>query len=519
VIYRFDHPHQGDPGTIAERVGGKGASLWAMSTQMHLPTPPGFTIGCDYCERYEREGLADDLLAGVETELAALGSQLGRYLGDRERPLLLAVRSGAPVSMPGMMETVLNVGLTPDTLDGLAAMTGSRNFALDSYQRFLSMYASCVLDMRPAEVHAAPTDGAALEASVATLQAQVEARIGAAALRDPQHLLRETIGAVFRSRNSAPARAYRAREGLPESMGTSVTVQAMVFGNLDADSGTGVVFTRDPSTGENRLSGDWMAQAQGEDVVAGIRATRPIEELQTAMPRVWQELKQHADTLEHYYRDMVDIEFTVERGRLWILQARVGKRSPGAAARIAVELAEEGSYGVNREEALARVPAHLLDRQGTALDEHPHPPLTQGLPASPGAASGKVVLCPDAAIDAAEAGEDVILVRRETSPADIHGMSAAVGVLTTLGGLMSHAAVVARDWGLPAVVGAEGITLEADGFRTGDAFIRSGELISIDGASGAVYRGALPARTQSNHYIDTLRRWASEAASRSSAGA
>lgn len=510
MIYRFDHAHEGNLAAIAERVGGKGASLWAMTTRMGLPTPPGFTIGCDYCPRYEREGLAADLLSDIDGELARLGDRLGRHFGDRERPLLLAVRSGAPVSMPGMMETVLNVGVTPNTIDGLAAMTGSRCFALDSYQRFLSMFASCVLGITPADVHAAPTDLEALERSAAALEEQVSAAIGAEALRDPHYLLRETIGAVFRSRHSAPARAYRAREGLPQDMGTAVTVQSMVFGNLDSDSGTGVMFTRDPSTGENRPCGDWMTQAQGEDVVAGIRATRPIEELAAAMPAVWEALCGHASTLEHYYRDMVDIEFTVERGELWILQARVGKRSPAAAARIAVELAEEGSYGVDRREALARVPVALL-RGDTALDEHPEPPLTRGLPASPGAASGRVVLCPDAAIDAAEAGDPVILVRRETSPADVHGMSAAAGVLTTLGGLMSHAAVVARDWGLPAVVGAEAIRIEDNGFRIGEHFVASGETISIDGASGAVYRGALPARSRDSHYVETLRSWAQEA--------
>ena len=420
--------------------------------------------------------------------------------------------------MPGMMETVLNVGVTPDTLDGLAAMTGSRCFALDAYQRFLSMFAGCVLDIKPADVHAAPTDLEALERSATALELQVTAAIGAAALRDPHYLLRETIGAVFRSRHSAPARAYRAREGLPDDLGTAVTVQSMVFGNLDADSGTGVMFTRDPSTGENRPCGDWMARAQGEDVVAGIRATRPIDELATAMPAVWEDLCRHAATLEHYYRDMVDIEFTVERGELWILQARVGKRSAAAAARIAVELAEEGSYGVDRGEAVARVPASLL-KGDTALDEHPEPPLTRGLPASPGAASGRVVLCPDAAIDAAEAGDDVILVRRETSPADVHGMSAAAGVLTTLGGLMSHAAVVARDWGLPAVVGAEAIRIDGHGFHVGGQFVAAGETVSIDGASGAVYRGALPSHRRGSEYVETLRSWAREESAAAGSGA
>lgn len=508
MIYRFDHPHEGSLADITARVGGKGASLWAMSSQMQLPTPPGFTIGCDYSARFDQEGLSDSLLATIVEEIGRLEAQLGRRFGDPNAPLLLAVRSGAAVSMPGMMETVLNVGLTPDTLEGLATLTGSRCFALDSYQRFLSMYHACVLGEVPPDTHARPDDERALQNSVTVLEAAVGERIGAEALRDPMHLLRETIAAVFRSRHSAPAKAYRQREGLPEELGTSVTVQSMVFGNLDELSGTGVVFSRDPSTGENVLTGDWMRRAQGEDVVAGIRATRPITELAEEMPAVYRELQEHALRLEAWYRDMVDIEFTVEHDRLWILQARTGKRSAAAAARIAVELSESGEFGVDRREAVRRVPEEVLNgARSTRQSRSEAEPLLVALPASPGAATGKIVLTPDAAIDAAEAGEDVILVRRETSPADIHGMSAACGILTTLGGLMSHAAVVARDWGLPAVVGATQIRIEAGGLYIDDLFIAEGELISIDGASGAVYRGATQTESQVDPYLERIRDW------------
>ena len=510
MIYRLDHPHEGDLAAVVQRVGGKGASLWAMTTRLGLPTPPGFTIGCDYSETFDEAGLTDELVTRIDKELAWLGERLGRRYGDPEAPLLLSVRSGAPVSMPGMMETILNVGLTPEAVSGLARYTGSEAFALDSWQRFLSMYANSVLDAQPPETHASPSDPAALHAAALELEAFVTGQIGEQALADPRGLLLESIRAVFRSRHSAPARAYRRREGLPEDMGTAVTVQAMVFGNLDERSGTGVVFSRDPSTGERALTGDWMQQAQGEDVVAGVKATRPIDELAEAMPEVHRELASVSDALEHFYQDMVDIEFTVERGKLWVLQARVGKRSAAAAVRIAVELAEDPGFSITRDEAVARIPSGILSGErplarGATGGER----IATGLPASPGTASGRVVMTPE---DAVETGEDadVILVRRETSPSDVHGMSAAKGVLTSLGGLMSHAAVVARDWGLPAVVGAEDLQIDAGGFEVDGHRVDAGDIISIDGSSGHVYLGEVGTRAGTDPNLATLREWAQD---------
>jgi len=508
VIYPFDHAHQGSVAEVAGIVGGKGASLWAMTAKLGLPTPPGFTIGCAYQQQFDRDGLTPALLAGVEAELARLGRALGRGFGEPRAPLLVAVRSGAPVSMPGMMETVLNVGLTPATVEGLAAQTGDRAFALDAYRRFLAMFASSVLGGDVPETHPAADDVAALEEAVAVLSRYIGRRLGAAVLADPRALLEHAIAAVFRSRDSAPARAYREREGLPADLGTSVTVQAMVFGNVDRASGTGVVFSRDPSTGVPVLTGDWMRRAQGEDVVAGIKATRPVAELREAIPGVYEQLEDVAARLELYYQDMVDIEFTVESGRLWVLQARIGKRSAAAAARIAVDLARDERFAVDEATAVAQVPEVVLrGGRGPSVSTGGEP-VGSGLPASPGTATGRVVMTPEEAVAAAEAGEAVILVRRETSPADVHGMAVARGVLTGLGGLMSHAAVVARDWGLPAVVGVEALVLQADGFAIGGRRVRAGDTISIDGSSGNIFVGAVGTEEGQDDYLETLRAWA-----------
>ncbi|GAB5413500.1 MAG: hypothetical protein Cons2KO_11030 [Congregibacter sp.] len=516
MIYPFDHAHNATVEQITQRVGGKGASLWAMTTQLQLPTPPGFTIGCDYSAIFDREGITQALAQQIDTHLQRLELALGRTLGGTGTPLLLSVRSGAPVSMPGMMETVLNVGLTADNLSGLAAASGSPIFALDSYARFLGMYCSCVLHADvPTELKAGRPDAGEsdLEQRIATLREIAESHGAGDDLANPRRLLLNTIGAVFRSRHSAPARAYIEREGLVSDLGTSVTVQAMVFGNMDVSSGTGVVFSRDPSTGVNELTGDWLPQAQGEDVVAGLRATRTIEDLASEFPSIYRELGEHAARLENWYQDMVDIEFTIEQGRLWILQARRGKRSLKAAARIAVELAENGTFGTTRASAVQRVGKETIlnaARESTAGGQV----FTAGIGASPGTATGRVAMTSEAAIELAEEDEPVILVRRETSPSDIHGMSAATGILTSLGGLMSHAAVVARDWNLPAVVGAADIDIDLDknGFRVGGHFVAAGETLSIDGASGSVYLGDVSRTTQQDPYIEKLREWASEPA-------
>lgn len=521
MIFRFDHPHEGNKEQVAQLVGGKGASLWAMQTLLNLPTPPGFTIGCDYSREFDQVGLTESLKRQVKQHVNEIEAVLRRGFGDPKKPLLLAVRSGAPVSMPGMMDTVLNLGVTPNTVAGLEAVSGSRQFALDTFYRFLKMYKQHVVEpvngavpggsprSDGSGVQAHDPDDCDLEKVIAHMQAEIEALLGPEALHDPYRLLHETIAAVFRSRHSDAARTYRKLEGLPESLGTSVTVQAMVFGNMGENSGTGVVFSRNPKNGVKELTGDWMNDSQGEDVVAGIGETEPVQCMRTTMPSVFSQLEDHVAALEAYYRDMVDIEFTVERGKLWILQARVGKRSPAATSRIAVELVEAGSFGVDRKEALRRVPGQLFVRaaaqQGT-FDSY----LTEAIGASPGVATGAIVFTSEDAVEAAEQGKDVILVRRETSPADVHGMAAAVGILTTLGGLMSHAAVVARDWALPAVVGATELDILEDGLHVGEDHIRAGEIISIDGTTGRVVRGEVDTRDSSDPYLETLRQWAEE---------
>ena len=508
MIYRFDHAHAGTIDDVARIVGGKGASLWAMTAQLGLPTPPGFTIGCAYQRRFQSEGLSPELLAGVDSELHRLGETLGRGFGDPGAPLLVAVRSGAPVSMPGMMDTILNVGLTPETVEGLALQSGDRAFALDAYQRFLAMFAGSVIGGAAPATHPEATDEAALENAVATLSRHIANHLGAGILADSRALLQETIAAVLRSSDSAPARTYREREGLPEDLGTAVTVQAMVFGNMDAASGTGVVFSRDPSTGAPGLTGDWMRRAQGEDVVAGNKATRPVSELSEATPGVRGQLEDVAKRLELFYQDMVDIEFTVESGRLWVLQARAGKRSAAAAARIAVDLARDERFAVDEATAVARIPQDVLRGERALSISSSGEAIGSGLGAAPGAASGRVVMTPEAAVELAEDGEPVILVRRETSPADVHGMAVARGVLTGLGGLMSHAAVVARDWGLPAVVGAEALSPREDGFDLGDCRVKTGDTISIDGSSGEIFLGAIGTQTRTDDCLETLRAWA-----------
>ena len=513
MLYRFDCEHAGTLADVASLVGGKGASLWTMTRELGLSTPPGFTIGCDYNAVYDHEGLTAEILAAIDLELESLHHTLGRGFGNPADPLLVAVRSGAAVSMPGMMETILNVGLTPETVEGLAVQSGNRAFALDSYRRFLEMFARAVLGQEVPHRSVDLADVDALQAATDEVYAQVAAAVGEAVLGDAKTLLHMAIGAVFKSRDSETARAYRQREGLPEDMGTAVTVQAMVFGNFDARSGTGVLFSRNPSTGEPELTGDWMAQAQGEDVVAGVAATRPIHELADVIPAAYEELAQVSRLLEHHYQDMVDVEFTVERGRLWVLQARVGKRSPAAGLRIAVELAEDADFDVDRAQALARVDPELLSgKRSLAEQVIDGKAIATGLPASPGTATGAVVLSSESAVEAVEADEqaELVLVRRETSPADVHGMSVARGVLTTLGGLMSHAAVVARGWGLPAVVGAETIELDEAGFTVGGVRVEAGERISIDGASGVVYLGDITSGREHDPFLETLRAWARE---------
>ncbi|QMW23525.1 PEP/pyruvate-binding domain-containing protein [Sandaracinobacteroides saxicola] len=452
MIYGFDHPHA-DRETATRLVGGKGASLWAM-TRLGLPVPPGFTIGIG----------AQPAAAEVDAALARLEAAVGRGLADAAAPLLLSVRSGAVQSMPGMMDTVLNLGLTP------AMVAAGGAFERAAWARFVSGMGD----------------------------------VEAAVLAEPRRALAAAIHAVQASWHSERARAYRAHAGLGDGGGTAVTVQAMVFGNRDARSATGVAFSRCPTTGALGPRGDVLFEAQGEEVVNGSRATLPLAALSERLPAVAAELLAAIRMLEVHYRDLVDVEFTIESGKLWVLQARTGKRSAAAAARIAVELTEDAEIGLARAEALARVPAEARPRLTRAAGVAP---LAVGLAASPGLASGRIAMSCDAAIELAEGGEAVILVRAETSPEDVHGMGVSAGILTTLGGPMSHAALVAREWGLPAVVGATGVGLTGEGVRMGGRLFAPGEVISVDGSTGEVFAGVVAGEVIEDPWSATLRGW------------
>jgi pyruvate, orthophosphate dikinase len=477
----LDAPPAVPPDELQRLVGGKGASLMTMANELQLPVPPGFTITSEACNAYLRgqwpAGLDDELRAQMER----LEDRVGRRFGDPSDPLLVSVRSGAAVSMPGMMDTVLNLGLNKATAGGLAAVTDDRDFANDCLRRFRKGYREVTGDPEVPD--------------------------------DPWLQLHAAIEAVFRSWNSERARTYRRHERIRDDLGTAATVQAMVFGNRGADSGTGVLFTRNPSTGEPTLYGDVMFDAQGEDVVAGGHAPQPLAVLDERLPQVASELRRHADLLERHYADLCDIEFTIEQGRLWLLQVRVGKRSPQAALRIAVEMAKDETFPCSREEAVRRVARQLADppRIFVRTDDHAAP-ITTGLPASPGVATGTIVTSSEAAEIAAAAGQAVILVRTETSPEDVRGMAQAAGVLTARGGLTSHAAVVARGWGIPAVVGAAGVrpadqTVVIDGRP-----MSVGDQITIDGSTGAVYAGRLEGRWEVAPDTATLLDWAAELA-------
>ena len=469
-------------GTLAETkalVGGKAANLGVMSRELGLPVPPGFVLTTATCRAFLAGGWPAGLDEELEARMAAVEAAVGRCFGDPADPLLVSVRSGAPISMPGMMDTILDLGLNDATTDGLATVSGSEAFARSCRERFDASFRSIV------GVSDVPVD--------------------------PWVQLRLAIEAVFRSWNSDRARAYREKEGIPDDLGTAVTVQAMVFGNRGATSATGVLFTRNPATGESTLFGDVMFDAQGEDVVAGTHRTEPITVLDVRMPKVAAELRDAATRLERHYADLCDIEFTIEEGRLWMLQVRVGKRSPQAALRIALDMAEDETFPVSRAVAVERV-APLLAHPPTTTSARSSfvLPLATGLPASPGMASGPIVTSPEAAQEAAEAGQAPILVRAETSPDDVHGMARAAGILTSLGGMASHAAVVARGWGIPAVVGATGIEVRDGQVVVGERVLRSGDVITIDGSTGEVFEGSIPGTTEIVPEARTLLAWAKE---------
>ncbi|MGI5239704.1 pyruvate, phosphate dikinase [Dactylosporangium sp. CA-139066] len=472
-------------GKLNDLLGGKGGNLAEMA-RLGLPVPPGFTITTDACRAYLRTGrepygLADE----IGLHLERLERRAGRRLGD----LLVSVRSGAKYSMPGMMETILNVGLTDATVAGLAARTGDERFAWDCYRRLVQMFGRTVRNI-PAEAFEAAGDESPRELTMRYLRVFRE-RTGEQFPQDPREQLDQAVRAVFGSWNSERAVLYRRQERIPADLGTAVNVVAMVFGNLGADSGTGVAFTRDPATGERGVYGDYLANAQGEDVVAGIRNTMPLQDLEARDKHSYDELMSIMATLEEHYKDLCDIEFTIERGKLWMLQTRVGKRTAAAAFVIATHLVDEGV--IDLDEALTRVNgAQLAQLMFPAFDlSHGARPIAAGVAASPGAAVGAAVFD---ARRAADADAPVILVRQETNPDDLPGMIAAQGILTSRGGKTSHAAVVARGMGKPCVCGASGldVDLRTGRFTVDGHVVSEGDVISIDGTSGRVYLGEVP---------------------------
>ncbi len=516
-VYSFGAGKNEGSAEMRNLLGGKGANLAEMAS-IGLPVPPGFTITTEVCTAfYDNDKKYPPELAGqVRDALGLVEAAVGLKFGDKRKPLLVSVRSGARVSMPGMMDTVLNLGLNDATVDGLAEASNDARFAWDSYRRFIQMYGSVVLGVdhhrfeeiiEHVKLDAGAVEDTALGAQdwhrvVAGYKDMVAEATGKPFPQDPEEQLWGAIGAVFGSWMNPRANTYRRLHDIPASWGTAVNVQAMVFGNMGNDCATGVCFTRDPSTGENIFYGEYLVNAQGEDVVAGIRTPQPMAKLrakpgevpmEAAMPAAYAELLTVRDKLERHYTDMQDIEFTVQQNKLYMLQTRSGKRTAAASLRIAVEMAQQGL--IDRNEAVKRVnPASLDQLLHPMLDpKAPRTSLAKGLPASPGAASGAVVFNSDEAESRAAKGEPVILVRIETSPEDIHGMHAAKGILTTRGGMTSHAAVVARGMGRPCVAGAGGISVDynAQTLTAGGKTVRAGEILTLDGATGEVFAGAV----------------------------
>ncbi|CAN5883319.1 pyruvate, phosphate dikinase [soil metagenome] len=503
-VYRFSEGKK----EMKDLLGGKGSGLAEMSN-LNLPVPPGFTITTEACRAYMEAGkMPESLMESVAEYLGELEEATGKRLGDSEDPLLVSVRSGAAASMPGMMDTVLNLGLNDTAVGGLAHRTGDERFARDSYRRFIQMFGDVVLGIDAEKFEDAlnnlkeergveedPDLGAGdLDGLIDTYKRIVEGEAERPFPENPKEHLELAIRAVFDSWNNDRAASYRAEFGIPDDLGTAVTVMSMVFGNMGEDSATGVAFTRDPSTGEQGLYGEFLLNAQGEDVVAGIRTPRPLREMEGAMPHAFEELLETMQKLEQEYRDMQDVEFTVERDSLYMLQTRSAKRTGVAALKVAYDMAEEGLF--SREEAVSRVEPDQLNQ---VLHPYIDPEaelevVARGLPASPGAATGGIVLTADEAEEKGEAGEPVILVRKATSPDDVHGMVQATGILTALGGMTSHAAVVARGFGKPAVTGCKAIEidLEAGEVNVDGKTFEAGDTITIEGSSGRVVEGEVP---------------------------
>ncbi|HVM17095.1 MAG TPA: pyruvate, phosphate dikinase [Gaiellaceae bacterium] len=522
-VYDFDEPSDGG----RELLGGKGVGLAEM-TQLGVPVPAGFTITTDACRAYTADkqfppGLEDE----IEQHVASLEAKAGKRFGDPEDPLLVSVRSGAAISMPGMMDTILNLGLNDEAVEGLARTTGNPRFARDSYRRLIQMYGEVVdgidghrfeqalRDLKEARGASQDTDLSAddLAELVVTYKRIYEQETMNPFPQDARRQLRRAVRAVFESWDNPRAQVYRRAHGIPDDLGTAVNVVQMVFGNKGETSGTGVCFTRDPATGEAGLYGEFLENAQGEDVVAGIRTPQPLDRMRERLPEAFEQLLETMRRLERHYRDMQDIEFTVEEGTLFLLQTRSAKRTAAAALRCAVEMVEEGL--IAREDAIARIdPAQLDQLLHPMLDpDASYDVACRGLNASPGAASGKIVFDADTAAERGAAGEDVILVRWETMPDDIHGMIEAKGILTVHGGMTSHAAVVARGMGKPCVAGCEGVSIdvEARTATVGGQQLAEGDVLTIDGGTGDVIVGEVPlVPPQINEDFQTVLGWADE---------
>ncbi len=497
-------------GTMRELLGGKGANLAEM-TGLGMPVPPGFTITTDACTRYYEDGknIYPDIQEQILAHLDQLEKATEKGLGDAENPLLVSVRSGARASMPGMMDTILNLGMNDAVCASMTALTGNPRFARDSYRRFIQMFSDVVMELPKSgfekimeDIKAqkgvqmdSELDADDMQTLVTRFQQHYQQELGTVFPQDAKVQLMEAIRAVFRSWDNPRANTYRRMNDIPHSWGTAVNVQSMVFGNMGDTSGTGVAFTRNPATGEKKLYGEFLMNAQGEDVVAGIRTPQPIDALAQVMPAVYQQFVDIADKLEHHYGDMQDMEFTIENGKLYMLQTRNGKRTAQAALKVAVDLVDEGL--ATREQAIMKVEPKQLDAllhptfRQEALDAAT--PITTGLPASPGAACGKIYFNAADAVKAHKSGEKVVLVRQETSPEDIDGMASAEGVLTARGGMTSHAAVVARGMGICCVAGCNEIHVseEKKQLTIGDTVLQEGDFVSLDGATGRVYLGQI----------------------------
>ena len=510
-------------------LGGKGANLCQM-VQSGLPVPPGFILTTEVCRKYMQDPtIMDKVWEGIKFSVQTLEKETGKGFNDKSNPLLVSVRSGAPISMPGMMETILNLGLNDETVEGLASVSANRRFAFDSYRRFIQMFSS-VVDEVDADLfekaltelkerlnvsfdYEVPADE--LEKLVAEYKKIYKTATGHDFPTDPWEQLRKAIEAVFKSWNIPRAVTYRRINKIADDLGTAVNVISMVYGNLGDDCGTGVCFTRDPSTGENKLYGEFLINAQGEDVVAGIRTPMPISQLEGAMPKIYKELCELTEQLEKSYREMQDIEFTIERGKLFLLQTRSGKRTAASAVKIAMDMVEEGL--IDTKTAVSRVSPEqveqLLHRQ--VDKDAPHEVLAVGLPASPGAGVGVLVFSADEAEEWAQEGKSVILARPETCPDDIHGLFAAAGVITSRGGMTSHAAVVARGMGKPAVCGCEEmvIDLEAETLTSRGKTYKKGDFVTVDGSLGRILVGQVPLiEATFSEDFKTLLSWADELA-------